>query len=378
LHRAAGVVRLSAAIRFPAFRADALRADGRSRRAVMTFHAEAYVPDARPYPDSPASAPERSDVCTIRLTPRHGSGAREARVQHALYGASDAPVVIVQGGISANRHAAARDDGAGWWEPIVGDDRAIDTRRFRVLSIEWLDRTSFGAPSCEELHGIGSEDQADAIAALLPELGIRSVHAFVGASYGAMVGLAFAARHPSRLRKLVAIAGAHRAHPLAIAVRNLQREIVRLAARHGDARGGLDLARRLAMTTYRGEREFAERCNGAPEFRDGRYRFAEEGWLEAAGARFVDRFETDRFLALSESIDLHAIAPESVRVPSTLIGIASDRLVPLADLCELQRRCGAPAALHVIDSRYGHDAFLKETAQIGPLVGEALAIGSVQ
>jgi len=52
--------------------------------------------------------------------------------------------------------------------------------------------------------------------------------------------------------------------------------------------------------------------------------------------------------------------------------------VPLADLCELQRRCGAPAALHVIDSRYGHDAFLKETAQIGPLVAEALAIGSVQ
>jgi homoserine O-acetyltransferase len=92
----------------------------------------------------------------------------------------------------------------------------------------------------------------------------------------------------------------------------------------------------------------------------------------------VERFDAERFLALSESIDLHAVAPESVRVPSTLIGIASDRLVPLADLCELQRRCGAPAALHVIDSRYGHDAFLKETAQIGPLVGEALATGSVQ
>jgi homoserine O-acetyltransferase len=143
-------------------------------------------------------------------------------------------------------------------------------------------------------------------------------------------------------------------------------------------RTGLDLARRLAMTTYRGEREFAERCNGAPEFRDGRFRFAEEGWLEAAGARFVERFDAERFLALSESIDLHAVAPESVRVPATLIGIASDRLVPLADLCELQRRSGAPATLHVIDSRYGHDAFLKETAQIGPLIAEALAIGSVQ
>jgi homoserine O-acetyltransferase len=344
----------------------------------MTFHAEAYVPEACPCPDAPATAFDRVDGCTIRLTPRHGTSVREAQIRYALYGAANAPVVVVQGGISANRNAAARDGDAGWWEPIVGDDRAIDTRRFRVLSIEWLDRTSFGAPSSDELHAIGSEDQADAIAALLPELGIGRIHAFVGASYGAMVGVAFAARHPARLRKLVAIAGAHRAHPLAIAVRNLQREIVRLAATHGDVGSGLDLARRLAMTTYRGEREFAERCNGAPEFRDGRFRFAEEGWLEAAGARFVERFGAERFLALSESIDLHAVAPESVRVPSTLIGIASDRLVPLADLCELQRRCGAPAALHVIDSRYGHDAFLKETAQIGPLIAEALATGSVQ
>ncbi len=110
----------------------------------------------------------------------------------------------------------------------------------------------------------------------------------------------------------------------------------------------------------------------APRFENGRYRFAEEDWLAAAGASFVRRFSAERFLTLSESIDLHALAPEDVRVPTTLIGIASDRLVPLADLCELQRRCGAPATLHVIDSRYGHDAFLKEAGQIGPLIAEAI------
>ena len=191
-----------------------------------------------------------------------------------------------------------------------------------------------------------------------------------------MVGIALAARHPARLRRLVAIAGAHRAHPLAIAVRNVQRAIVRLGTRHGDTASGLDLARRLAMTTYRSEREFAERCTAAPLFRDGRYRFAEEDWLAAAGASFSQRFAAERFLALSESIDLHAIAPEDVRVPTTLIGFSSDRLVPLSDLCELQRRCGAQAPLHVIDSRYGHDAFLKEPDKIGPLIADALVVGS--
>ena len=289
-------------------------------------------------------------------------------MRFALYGAAGAPVVIVQGGISADRYAASTADGEpGWWSGLVGSGRAIDTDRFGVLSIDWLDRDDV-APA----RAVGSDDQADALAALLVALGIGRVHAFVGASYGAMVGLAFAARHPQRLQQLIAIAGAHRAHPLSIALRNLQRETVRLGDRLGDARAGLDLARRLAMTTYRGEREFAERCSAAPVVVDGHYRFAEQDWLEVAGARFAERFSAARFLALSESIDLHAMAPEDVRVPTTLVGIASDRVVPLADLCELQRRCGAAATLHVIDSRYGHDAFLKEDAQIGALLHEAL------
>ena len=150
----------------------------------------------------PATAPRVRGRSTpthasIRLTPRHGGGVRDVRVRYALYGAAGAPVVVVQGGISANRYAAsARRRMPAGGSAIVGADRAIDTRRFRVLSIEWLDRTISARASCDELHAIGSEDQADAIAALLAELGIRRVHAFVGASYGAMVGLAFAARHP--------------------------------------------------------------------------------------------------------------------------------------------------------------------------------------
>ncbi|GAP67105.1 homoserine acetyltransferase [Mizugakiibacter sediminis] len=325
----------------------------------------------------PASPPARDDAPApsfgerrLWLQPRHGDGPRAVRVRYALHGPDGAPVVIAQGGISADRRVCAGEDGAhGWWSALAGPGAAIDTTRVRVLAIDWLDRADLGAA-----RAVGSEDQADALAALLIALGLGRAHAFVGASYGAMVGLAFAARHPQRLGRLVAIAGAHRAHPLAVAVRALQREIVRFGARHGDAAGGLDLARRLAMTTYRGEREFALRFGAEPEFRDGRYRFAAEGWLEAAGARFAARFDAERILALSESIDLHAVDPAAVRVPATLIAFSTDRVVPLGDLCELQRRLGAPAVLHVLDSPYGHDAFLKDAAQLAPLLREAIAI----
>jgi homoserine O-acetyltransferase len=341
----------------------------------MTLQAASFAvePDFRPLSGAVAAAPILLDLRdgeqVLQLTPEYADGVRDVRVRWSLHGAAQAPVIVVQGGISADRRVVSGAAGVGWWDALVGPGRAVDTNRFRVLSIDWLERADLG-----DATAVASADQADALAALLGALAVPRIHAFIGASYGAMVGLAFAARHPQCVRRLIAIAGAHRAHPLSVALRNLQREIVRLGERFGDAGAGLDLARRLAMTTYRGEREFAERCAAAPVFdsAEGRHHFAEEGWLKAAGASFVQRFSAERFLALSESIDLHSVAPEDVHVPTTLIGIASDRVVPLADLCELQRRCGASAALHVIDSRYGHDAFLKEDAQIGALLHEAL------
>lgn len=331
------------------------------------------APDAladAPVVETVRPVPSTAGLLTAILTPKYAGVARPIRIRWALHGAADAPVLIVQGGISADRHAAlAPDGGAGWWASQIGVGKAIDPNHWRVLSIDWLDLDDLG-----DALAVGSEDQADAIAAVLDLLGIERARAFIGASYGAMVGLAFAARHPRRLERLVAIAGAHRAHPLAIAIRNVQREIVRLGERLGDARAGLELARRLAMTTYRGEREFDERCGAAPVHDGIRFRFAEEAWLRAAGVRFAARVGAARFLALSESIDLHALPPESVRVPVTLVGIVGDRVVPLADLCELQRRCGAPTQLHVIDSRHGHDAFLKELAAIAAVLRACLTL----
>src|SRR5690606_22014669 len=113
--------------------------------------------------------------------------------------------------------------------------------------------------------------QARAIAALLDHLGIARLHAIVGASYGGMVALAFAALFPERVGRVVAIGAAHESHPMATALRALQRRVVRLGLAAGAQREGLAIARGMARTTYRSAVEFARRCAGAPE------------WVEAAG-----------------------------------------------------------------------------------------------
>src|SRR5690606_8896349 len=108
----------------------------------------------------------------------------------------------------------------GWWDAQVGDGRALDPSRHCILAIDWL-----GADGALDAP-IDPADQADAIAALLDALGIERLAGFVGCSYGAMVGLQFAARHPVRLSRLVAVSGTHRAHPYASAWRALQRRAV--------------------------------------------------------------------------------------------------------------------------------------------------------
>ena len=136
----------------------------------------------------------------LSLSPRYGHGARTVDVRYLWCGAADAPTVIVQGGISADRDVTATDGGTpGWWQSLVDAGAAIDLDRYRVLAIDWL------APAELGVEAVSSEDQADALAALLDALGIHRVHAFVGASYGAMVALAFAARHPRAVERLVVL-----------------------------------------------------------------------------------------------------------------------------------------------------------------------------
>ena len=331
------------------------------------FPTASAQPQAVPAPSARPSLTRQR--CTRRVTfePKYGGGRSGVEVSYLWCGAPDAPTVVVQGGISAGRDVVADEgEAAGWWQALVGEGRAIDLNRYRVLSIDWLSPAELGVAT------VSSEDQANAIGALVDALGIGRIAAFVGSSYGAMVGLAFAKLHPWRLDQLVLLAGAHRAHPMATALRSVQRGIVRLGQSSGRLDEALGLARQLAMTTYRGSEEFARRFSSAPEFREDRFHFPVEDYLDQAGRRFVARFDAERFLALSESIDLHDVQPESVPTPATLIGFPSDRLVPLADLCELQRRLHGPATLEVVESPYGHDAFLKEPEQLAPLLREAL------
>lgn len=322
--------------------------------------------DCRSFPSSPSAEPARAvrGRVPVRLDLRH-SGVRALEIAYELVGPAGAPVVLAAGGISAHKHVLASEayPEAGWWQSQSGV--GLDVARVQVLAIDWI-----GADGTLDAP-IDSADQADAIAVVLDALGIATLAAFFGSSYGAMVGLHFAARHPRRVGKLVAISGAHRSHPYASAWRALQRQAVALGQLQCDASQGLSLARQLAMLSYRTPGEFAERFDTAPTLVHGRVRVAAEDYLEHCATTWVARTSPIAFLRLSESIDLHVIDPRTVSVPTTVVAIAEDRLVPLEDLFALSEALPR-SEIRVLRSKYGHDAFLTETLEIGNVLERAL------
>ena len=318
----------------------------------------------------------RSGVVRRARWPLHlGGELRDVRIAYSLYGDATLPVVVALGGISAGRHIAPGNGAGahGWWRDFVGCGRAIDTRDFAVLGIDFLGGSGDSTgPTSAGFPAVSTFDQAGAVAAVCDDLGIASSHAFVGSSYGGMVALAFGARCADRTRKLIVIGAAHEPHPMATALRSLQRRTIQLGLESGRVADAVAIARGIAMTTYRTTTEFAARFDSAPRRTRGRFKFSVEEYLERCGETYARAYSPWGFLCLSESIDLHRVRPADVTVPTTFVAIAGDAITPPSQVHELAARLGAPAQVMEIDSIYGHDAFLKEIAAVSRILRSAL------
>src|SRR5690606_20177438 len=139
---------------------------------------------------------------------------------------------------SAHAASSPADRRTGWWEDMLGPGKPIDTNRYFVICVNSLGSCfgSTGPASIDPATGeryplnfpvLHIEDIANGGAVVLDHLGIDRVHTVLGASMGGMTALAFALLHPGRAQGLVSISSAARSQPFAIAIRSLQREIIR-------------------------------------------------------------------------------------------------------------------------------------------------------
>ena len=287
----------------------------------------------------------------------------------------------------------------GWWDGVAGPGAPIDTNRWCAVATNVLGgcRGSTG-PSSLARDGkpwgsrfplITVRDQVAADVAALAALGITEVAAVIGGSMGGARALEWMVGYPERVRAGLVLAVGARATADQIGTQCTQIAAIKSdpdwqgGDYHGTGRSpetGLELARRFAHLTYRGEVELDTRFGNDAQGEDdpltgGRY--AVQSYLEYQGAKLVKRFDAGSYVALTETLSNHDVgrgrggvsaALRSCPVPTVVGGITSDRLYPLRLQQELADLLPGCTRLNVVESIYGHDGFLVESEAVGHLV----------
>ncbi len=321
-------------------------------------------------------------------------------------------VVIVLTGLSASSHAASspEDKSEGWWEFMIGPDKAIDTNRFHVICFNALGGC-FGStgpssinPETNKKYGsdfpeVTIEDIAKAAHHAVVEMGIEHVHAVIGASMGGMTALAYALQYPEELCHLVSISAAARALPFTIAMRSLQREIVRNDPMWLDGQydqdkepiQGMLMARKLGLMSYRAAEEWHQRFDRARVSNKEKssdmfgVEFEIESYLEYNAQKFANLFDANSYLFLSRAMDLFDVADHGGTVNAGLskvlahkilvIGVPTDILFPVEqqrEIAEGFKKSGRDVSYKELDSIYGHDSFLIDKERFAPALREFL------
>ena len=340
---------------------------------------------------------------------RRGGALTGARIAYESWGElndeRDNAVLIVTG-LSPSAHAAASEDDPtpGWWDPMLGVGKPIDTSKFFVVCVNSLGscKGSTGPASADPATGrpyrlgfpdLTLEDVAAAAHEVVRALGIEKLRAIVGPSMGGMTAQAYALQYPREAPNLLLISTAPQALPFAIGIRSLQREAIRTDPNFKDGDytdsampvNGMRLARKLGVVTYRSATEWMQRfgrarVNPLPDEKFGR-EFQIESYLEGHAQRFIGGFDPASYIYLSRAMDWFDLAEyaETVEAAFTkmaveralVIGVDSDILFPIEQqkqIAEGLAAAGAQVDFAALPSIQGHDSFLVDYARFCPTV----------
>ena len=314
--------------------------------------------------------------------------------------------ILLFTGLSASAHAASSeaDTAPGWWEGLVGPDKAIDTTRFFVICVNSLGSClgSTGPHSINPQTGkpwrlsfpeLAIEDIANSAQLVVNHLGIDCLYALIGPSMGGMSGLAWLKSFPEQTKKLALISTACASTPFALAIRSLQREAIVTDRNFHDGQYdeddwpevGMRLARKLGMITYRSATEWDRRFGRKrqeyfPQQPFG-MRFEVESYLETHARKFVGQFDPCAYLYLSRAMDMFNACDSDENLiqlfartfsgQALVLGVDSDILFPThlqQQLAGALESSGSEVHFDTLRSDKGHDAFLVDSHLFeGPL-----------
>lgn len=309
--------------------------------------------------------------------------------------------VLVCHALSGHHHAAGfhseTDKKPGWWDNYIGPGKAIDTRRFFVVSLNNLGgcHGSTGPQSINpdtgqawgsDFPNLRVRDWVKSQYRLMQRLGIDQWAAVVGGSLGGMQAMRWSLEYPECLRHCVVIASAMKLTAQNIAFNETARQAIlkdpEYAQGHYLTRGtlptsGLSVARMIGHITYLSDDGMGKKFGR--ELRSGTFdqgieepvEFQIESYLRYQGDSFSKTFDANTYILMTRALDYFDLAREYNHDPAAAFTLAKCRYLVISftsdwrfapersrEIVNALIRADRDVSYAEIESPYGHDAFL--------------------
>ncbi len=288
----------------------------------------------------------------------------------------------------------ANSDPMEWWPGLVGSGLPIDTDDHFIVCVNMLG-SCYGTtgprsinPSTNAPYGltfpeVTIRDMVGVLEVIREKLGITHIKLGIGGSMGGQQLLEWAAMKPTLFQKMIVIGTNAKHSPWgkafnATQLRALENDPSFTENTDSAGRAGLELARGIAMLSYRSFQAF-ERTQQDPSNTVDGYRAA--SYLEHQGRKLSDRFHAHAYARLVSAMSSHDLARwrnrelkevlNQIESMVYAVGITSDYLFPTTEQRFIAKSV-RNGQFFEIDSPYGHDGFLIEYEKLSVIIGVAM------
>ena len=316
-------------------------------------------------------------------------------------------VILIFHALSGSQHAAGYRESVsrsvdplwidecktGWWDGFIGDEKVIDTSRYFIICANYIGGCygstgpSSRRPNSDEKYmssfpWITMEDVVRSQMKLIDSLGIKELHAVIGASLGGLLALTTMLLFPGRTMRLVSVASGLKLQPLQIIhnfeqVRAIENDPLFVNGDYEDDEPplvGLELARMIGHKTYVSLETMTDRAkrNMVQEDNPSGYTATHqiESYFNHQAKKFSKRFDANSYLRILNAWQKHTIDDKSKNIgalvecfKALIISIDSDVCFYPNEQRELHlylKSNGLNSTMHKIHSEKGHDSFLLE------------------
>ncbi len=324
-------------------------------------------------------------------------------------------VILVCHALSGSHHAAGTYEGEkkpGWWDKMIGDGKALDTRKYYVICTNVIGSCFGSTGPMSKMYPsehyyrfkfpvVTIQDMVKAQRILLDRLKIDKVKAIIGGSMGGMQALRFAVDYPNFAETIIPISTTYATSPNVIAANRIMMEAITNDEHfkngnydpkefHESESSGLAVARMIGFLHYLAPAAYEQKFGRKYVNTDGIFelfgRFEVERYLEYNGYNFTKFFDPLSYLYIIKAISIFDLgdgfdslddALARIKTRVELIAFSGDLMFLPKEMRIIKERLEqqnstAICNYHEIASDYGHDGFLVEIEKYENLIKEIL------